>query len=66
MMGCHGPVRDRCGWERPTLFVRAYLYHAMAVFMKEVIKNVWGIGEGLVTDLGGVFVFLLLQNQLPQ
>ena len=35
------------------------------VFMKEVIKKVWGIGEGLVADLGGVFVFLILQNQPP-
>lgn len=40
--------------------------HNDTVFMKEVIKNVWGIREGLVTDLRGVFVFLILQNQLPQ
>lgn len=36
------------------------------VFMKEVIREVRGIGEGLVTDLRGVFVFLMLQKQLLQ
>lgn len=36
------------------------------IFMKEVIREVWGIGEGLVTDLRGVFVFLMLQKQLLQ
>lgn len=36
------------------------------IFMKEVIKKVRSIGEGLVADLRGVFMFLMLQNQLPR
>lgn len=40
-------------------------YHD-TIFMEEVIKKVRGIREGPVTDLGGVFAFLMLQNRLPR